>query len=94
MGGYIQPEEVWACTTCNACGDACPIELDPMSIIIDLRREKVRLKRAAQFSFSVQIDDKSCQKSGFCADFACPYLISYCCCDPFKCKSYSCQRAD
>lgn len=47
LGGYIQPEEVWACTTCNACGDACPIELDPMSIIIDLRRYLVMEKSSA-----------------------------------------------
>ena len=47
LGGYIQPEEVWACTTCNACGDACPIELDPMSIIIDLRRYLVMEESSA-----------------------------------------------
>ena len=49
MGGYIQPEEVWACTTCNACGDACPIELDPMSIIIDLRRYLVMEKSSCDW---------------------------------------------
>lgn len=35
---YISPEELWACTTCNACVDACPINIDPMAIIVDLRR--------------------------------------------------------
>lgn len=35
---YISAEELWACTTCNACTQACPINIDPMSIIIDLRR--------------------------------------------------------
>ena len=68
-------------------------ERNTLEIIIDLRKEKVRLKRPAQFSFSVQIDDKSCKNSGFCDNVACKYLISYCCCENYKCKSYSCQRA-
>ena len=69
-------------------------ERNTLEIIIDLKREKVRLKRPAQFSFSVQIDDKSCQKiGGFCDNFDCKVgkLISYCCCDPYKCESYQCQ---
>lgn len=35
---YILPEELWACTTCQACVEACPIGIDPMSIIVDMRR--------------------------------------------------------
>jgi heterodisulfide reductase subunit C len=35
---YISEEELWACTTCNACVDACPVNIDPLSIIVDLRR--------------------------------------------------------
>ena len=35
---YITPEELWACTTCNACVQACPVNIDPLSIIVDLRR--------------------------------------------------------
>ncbi len=38
LGSYITNEELWACTTCNACVDACPVNIDPLSIIIDLRR--------------------------------------------------------
>jgi len=38
MGDYITEEEVWACTSCNACVQECPINIDPLSIIIDLRR--------------------------------------------------------
>jgi heterodisulfide reductase subunit C len=38
VGDYITPEELWACTSCNACVDACPVNIDPLSIIIDLRR--------------------------------------------------------
>jgi len=35
---YITEEEIWACTSCNACTEACPVNIDPLSIIIDLRR--------------------------------------------------------
>ncbi len=35
---YISQEELWACTTCNACVEACPVNIDPLDIIIDLRR--------------------------------------------------------
>ena len=35
---HITPEELWACTSCNACTEACPVNIDPLSIIIDLRR--------------------------------------------------------
>ena len=38
INDYIAPEELWACTSCNACTDSCPIELDPLSIILDMRR--------------------------------------------------------
>ena len=35
---YISEEEVWACTTCNACTNACPININPMEVLVDLRR--------------------------------------------------------
>ncbi|MFM7769007.1 MAG: 4Fe-4S dicluster domain-containing protein, partial [Bacteroidota bacterium] len=38
LGNYITEEEVWACTTCNACSNACPININPMEILVDLRR--------------------------------------------------------
>ncbi len=41
LGDYILPEELWACTSCNACVEACPINIDPLAIIIDLRRNLV-----------------------------------------------------
>jgi heterodisulfide reductase subunit C len=34
----ITEEELWACTTCNACTEACPVNIDPVGIIMDLRR--------------------------------------------------------
>ena len=44
---YISKEELWACTTCNACTQACPLNIDPLSIIIDLRRQLVMEESAA-----------------------------------------------
>jgi heterodisulfide reductase subunit C len=38
LGDYISEEEVWACTSCNACVQECPVNIDPLSVIIDLRR--------------------------------------------------------
>lgn len=38
LGDYITEEEIWACTSCNACVEECPVNIDPLSIIVDLRR--------------------------------------------------------
>ncbi len=38
LNDYITREELWACTTCNACVEACPVSIDPLSIIMDMRR--------------------------------------------------------
>ncbi|MCB0779645.1 MAG: (Fe-S)-binding protein, partial [Flavobacteriales bacterium] len=40
-GDYISEEELWACTTCNACTQACPVNIDPVAIIMDMRRNLV-----------------------------------------------------
>jgi len=47
LNDYIAPEELWACTTCNACVDACPIAIDPLSIIMDMRQYLVMEQSAA-----------------------------------------------
>ncbi|MAK34707.1 MAG: Fe-S oxidoreductase, partial [Flavobacteriaceae bacterium] len=36
LDDYITREELWACTTCNACVEACPVSIDPLSIIMDM----------------------------------------------------------
>ena len=47
LGDYIKKEEIWACTTCNACVESCPIGIDPMSIILDIRRYMVMEESSA-----------------------------------------------
>ncbi|MFM7024365.1 MAG: 4Fe-4S dicluster domain-containing protein [Flavobacteriales bacterium] len=44
---YITPEELWACTTCNACVEACPVNNDPLAVIVELRRFLVMEKSEA-----------------------------------------------
>lgn len=41
LGDYITEEELFACTTCNACTEACPVSIEPVSIINQLRRYKI-----------------------------------------------------
>ncbi|WP_200974707.1 4Fe-4S dicluster domain-containing protein [Echinicola sp. 20G] len=38
LGDYISQEEINACTSCNACVEACPVNIDPLSIILQMRR--------------------------------------------------------
>lgn len=47
LDDYITREELWACTTCNACVEACPVSIDPLSIIMDMRRYLVMEQSAA-----------------------------------------------
>ncbi|MDQ7917283.1 (Fe-S)-binding protein [Mesonia sp. MT50] len=47
LNDYISKEELWACTTCNACVEACPIGIDPLSIIVEMRRYLVMEESAA-----------------------------------------------
>ncbi|SFC54763.1 4Fe-4S dicluster domain-containing protein [Parapedobacter composti] len=41
LDDYISREEIWACTTCNACVEACPVSINPLDIIMELRRYTV-----------------------------------------------------
>ena len=47
MHSYISAEELWACTTCNACAEACPVNINPVDIIVQMRQYQVMEKSAA-----------------------------------------------
>jgi len=47
LGDYITPEEIWACTSCNACVEACPVSIDPLNIIMQMRQYSVMEESAA-----------------------------------------------
>ncbi|WP_373056269.1 4Fe-4S dicluster domain-containing protein [Zunongwangia sp. H14] len=55
LDDYIQREELWACTTCNACVEACPVGIDPMSIIVDMRRYLVMEQSAAPNELAISM---------------------------------------
>jgi ferredoxin len=52
LHSYISEEELWACNTCNACVEACPININPMEIIVEMRRYKVMEESAAPSSLN------------------------------------------
>lgn len=47
LDNYISREELWACTSCNACVEACPVDIDPLSIIMNMRQYLVMEESAA-----------------------------------------------
>lgn len=55
LDDYITREELWACTTCNACVEACPVSIDPLSIIMDMRRYLVMEQSAAPQELNVMM---------------------------------------
>lgn len=55
LNDYITPEELWACTSCNACVEECPVNISPLSIIIDLRRYLVMEQSAAPTSLNAMM---------------------------------------
>lgn len=52
LNDYITPEELWACTTCNACVEECPVNISPLSIIMDMRQFLVMEQSAAPASIN------------------------------------------
>ena len=57
LNDYISAEELWACTTCNACTQACPLNIDPLSIIVDLRRHLVMEESAAPTELNMMFNN-------------------------------------
>ncbi|MES2447912.1 MAG: (Fe-S)-binding protein [Bacteroidota bacterium] len=55
LDDYITREEIWACTSCNACTEACPINIDPLEIIVELRRYAVMEESVAPGSINTML---------------------------------------
>ena len=55
LDDYITREELWACTSCNACVEACPVSIDPLSIIMDMRQYLVMEKSEAPSDLNVMM---------------------------------------
>ena len=49
---YITREEIWACTSCNACVEECPVNINPLEIIMDLRQYAVMEESKAPASLN------------------------------------------
>jgi heterodisulfide reductase subunit C len=52
LDNYITREELWACTTCNACAEACPVNINPLEIIVEMRRYVVMEESQAPASLN------------------------------------------
>ena len=52
LHSYITEEELWACNTCSACVEACPININPMEMIVEMRRFKVMEQSSAPGSLN------------------------------------------
>lgn len=55
LNDYISAEELWACTSCNACVEECPVNISPLSIIMDMRRYLVMEQSAAPQSLNAMM---------------------------------------
>ena len=57
LNDYITAEELWACTSCNACVEECPVNISPLSIILDMRRYLVMEQSAAPQSVNAMMSN-------------------------------------
>ncbi|MBR9846542.1 MAG: 4Fe-4S dicluster domain-containing protein [Algicola sp.] len=55
LGDYITNEELWACTSCNACVEACPVSIDPLNIIMQMRQYLVMEQSAAPMELNTMM---------------------------------------
>lgn len=55
VGDYITAEELWACTTCNACARECPVNINQPSLIVDMRRYLVLEEAAVPASLAAML---------------------------------------
>lgn len=57
LGDYILEEEILACTTCNACVQECPVLINPLEIILQLRRYKIMDEAQAPGSWNAMFNN-------------------------------------
>lgn len=57
LNDYITAEEIWACTSCNACVEECPVNISPLSIIMDMRRYLVMEQSAAPMPLNAMMSN-------------------------------------
>lgn len=57
LGDYISKEEIWACTSCNACVEQCPVNINPLEIIIGLRQFAVMEESQASASINTMFSN-------------------------------------
>ena len=57
LNDYITSEELWACTSCNACVEECPVNISPLSIIMDMRRYLVMEQSAAPTTLNAMMSN-------------------------------------
>jgi len=63
LDGYILREEILACTNCNACVEACPVTINPLDIILELRRFAVMEESKAPASWNAMFQNLENQQA-------------------------------
>lgn len=54
---YITEEEIWACNTCNACAEECPVNINPLAIIMELRYNLILEQSKAPSSLNAMLSN-------------------------------------
>ncbi len=62
LDNYITEEEIWACTSCRACVQECPVSIDQLDIINELRRNLVLME--SRFPAEIQPAFESLERNG------------------------------
>lgn len=57
LDNYITREEIWACTSCNSCVEQCPVNINPLEIIMGLRQYVVMEESQAPTSINNMISN-------------------------------------